>query len=407
MRVFSKLAESFVAMVGRRAAGAGAYCQSIEMTVVQTQANDFVLRVRYTLQAMASDGTDHLVLSSILSPLQVENITASGGFAASDHLAAPGPHLFLSTASGQKEREIVVNAVYRWVPGQLPGGKPGPECLVVPDALFWPVANPDQAFERPQCRIVCTAESPVTHPTIRGIRAAIHGETDAYLQLAVCPTALASIDAPNAAEGGLESIVLSPRLETRLDPWDRSRLIAMAQQVTSHFGAWYDIPLPGGLVLVCGSDLQGVNRLAPGVTVLAEPDARGRIAKVNPNFLIQLARPWWGVGCRVVGEGGDELRDGIGLALALDWLESAHAEVAEKLIARSEQLAARSTGRGSVSRFRDTPSSSKIARIALTLHRAWLAPLARRHVKTLLFNQWGRSLDARVLGGELGVVDLL
>ena len=118
MRVFSKLAESFVAMVGRRAAGAGAYCQSLEMTVVQTQANDFVLRVRYTLQATASDGTDHLVLSSILSPLQVENITASGGFAASDHLAAPGPHLFLSTASGQKEREIVVNAVYRWVPGQ-------------------------------------------------------------------------------------------------------------------------------------------------------------------------------------------------------------------------------------------------------------------------------------------------
>ena len=105
---------------------------------------------------------------------------------------------------------MIATVTYRWVPGQMPDGKAGPETLVIPDAVFWPVGALPEPMNQSRCRITVDSASCHGSGAVSGLTAEADGSGNEYIQVVYCP-GLAGGDGSQGAPSRATSVLLSPR----------------------------------------------------------------------------------------------------------------------------------------------------------------------------------------------------
>lgn len=391
----SRLGQAVISLAGRRAAGPGFACRSLDVIITPATPGSYLITATYALRSLVAAGASRLVLSALKCPLHVERIDVAGfrPMRQAATSAYSGPLLHFAAQSGP-QCDAKATVTYRWMPGQMPDGNAGPETLVMPDAMFWPVQSLPQPTNQPRCRI--TVDSAACHRSgaVLGVTAEADGSRNEYIQVMYCP----GLDAPRRAA----PVLLAPQLAALLDPWGSSRLSDMANRYIEHLGDFHGLQLPGHILLGSLADAQGMNQLDAGAIVFVAPDQSGHVSMTNTNLMMQLSRAWWGTGCNVLGRGGTELGDGFGFAAMVDWFERSDPAFAAKFLQRMEALAG-DNGRTMSARLRGGPDTRQVVRWGLAVRAARLDHDRWNGIQSLLRSHWSRYLDAAVLTAALGV----
>ncbi len=404
MRFVARLSRTVIDALSRSAAGAGVNCRRVDVSVIPDGPGRFLVHAHCKLESVLPEGTDRLILSTHSSSLKLVDISVSDGFQVQRRGASEaghhGPIVAFSTVSGKQQVEFEAEMTYHWVPARGSEDRARGNCLVLPDALHLPVAA-NVTGSNTQCRLQFA--EPIAPPgvSVTGIKATGDGQGDVYLQAVIWLVGDA------APVHGSKLISFSPALLKELDGFDRGRLEVISSNALTFFGSWYKMPLPGGIVMVAPNDIDRASRMAPGTAIGVTPDVRGHISLPSWNLLVQLARPWWGIGCRLTGPGGKALRNGIGLALAIEFLELNDPTLAPTVLAYFKRVAARYVALDALAPLRGKQRLVQASRIALALRTDASREMARSVLGDMLRANWGNEVPAYELASVLGLGSLL
>lgn len=383
----------------RVATGKSARCRAIALECERVAECEFLLRATYSLESATSAGFDWACLVGGHSPLRAESISVPPRFKRAAGLwgtTRPIGPLGLYAERGVRVHEADVRVDYRWLPGKWWNDDPGNQALVLPDALFFLRSWQASSSLEWTCPIAHASISPDTGLSVAGIDASLGEPSGSYLQLVLSNTS-------SSISSGGPSISVSRRFSDEVDPWHRSQVLAMAEGILSSAADWYGVRFPGTVLIALVSELEPTNTFRSGAVAAVDPRKMFAGGQITPyayvSLGLHLVGAWWGIGCRLVGPRHREMRDGIGLALLLRWLEVNQPEIRDHLIQRM----------GRAPGLRAPPWTGKkidapaAYRIALDVWPNLSRGEVQESVRTLLRTRWGSQVEAAELAALLGV----
>jgi hypothetical protein len=311
---------------------------------------------------------------------------------------SPGAKAFtLNLAPGETWDEAVIELALLWP--ALSGCEPQTACLVLPDSMPRILEAGGEHFYRQRSRVVLQAPTSLPAVWTGGIVAGdpkFAGGSDLI-------EALLLRGAPPHDEGG--RIMFSANLSASWNARECARALRMCERMLDFlsrvFGlspdmrilaktpqepsGWSDGPSPSASWFNANREMFGLDAAHAG-----EPN--------DFYLVVQLARIWWGGGCRIVGKHATDLQGALAFLAGLLWLDymeekQQHAQVVHNL-KRFRWSWLKSMG----DRLRGEANRRRTARAALALYSACASRSASAEdLRALTREAWGQEVSSVVV----------
>lgn len=223
------------------------------------------------------------------------------------------------------------------------------------------------------------------------------------LQVAIVPSERV------AAATGSTPVSISRKFLSQLQPSQEKGVKEQIANMLTFLARSFGVAPPLRVGVVLPSEPRGVRYVQPGACFPAKPyefgygPRPGGVADINLSS--RLASIWWGAGCRILGERGQDIATGICTGMGLHWATVLGETEKVGSIRQGYQRIADATAlKNAWKVFTEDASSKLVTALALSVHDAIVSggPLIDS-LRTLTQQSWGRFLGAKEVIARLNL----
>jgi hypothetical protein len=293
-------------------AGAGVIASRIRLSC-RAAENGFDVSVTYGLRNLMSHDDRALALDLTPCPFVIDSVSSDAASVVPSRQVRRRDVLFLALNKGARWDGAEVRFDLHWETA-----RDDVPVMVAPEWLpriMHSSRVEQQLHGEPQPDIELTAPLPDSLQ-LAGLFRQGNGS---LLQLIITPVLRERLSRTNITVG------LSEAVAHTLSQQVRARTVDALLKLIDHAGRWWGVNPAVDAVAMLDREI-GTLRLAPwGACLLGQEEWFDRLQRsaIDVSMMRLVSRLWWGVGCRLVGEGADELATSLGRAYGLEQLRVA------------------------------------------------------------------------------------